>query len=137
VHLGLLMGTNFHRNTFPEESELGNVETPSEVPHCVHKLQETGDKIRGSFEKETLRLSRRGVVIRLTFSPPCNASGGRTHQVSVNSKNDFRLEIEHFSYCVLKVVSGKKAGLENQTDLWCMILQASCFVSQFVPQWLD
>jgi len=40
--------------------------------------------------------------------------------------NDFRLEIENFSFCLLEVVSGKKAGLESQTDLWRMILQASC-----------
>jgi len=40
--------------------------------------------------------------------------------------NDFRLEIEGFSYCILEVVSGKKASLENKADLWHMILQASC-----------
>jgi hypothetical protein len=40
--------------------------------------------------------------------------------------NDFRLEIEIFSFCLLEVVSGKKAGLESQRDLWHMILEASC-----------
>jgi len=40
--------------------------------------------------------------------------------------NDFRLEIGHFSRCLLEVVSVKKARLEDQTDLWRMILQASC-----------
>ena len=40
--------------------------------------------------------------------------------------NDFRMEIENFSFCLLDVVSSKKAGLGSQTDLWRMILQASC-----------
>jgi hypothetical protein len=40
--------------------------------------------------------------------------------------NDFRLETGKFSFCLLEVVSSKKAGLENQSDLWRMILQASC-----------
>jgi hypothetical protein len=40
--------------------------------------------------------------------------------------NVFRLEVENFSFCILEVVSGKKGGLESQTDLWRMILQASC-----------
>lgn len=40
--------------------------------------------------------------------------------------NDFRLEIEHFSFCLLEVVSSKKAELDSQADLWRMILQASC-----------
>jgi hypothetical protein len=40
--------------------------------------------------------------------------------------NDFRLEVGNFNLCLLEVVSGKKAGLERQADLWRMILQASC-----------
>jgi hypothetical protein len=40
--------------------------------------------------------------------------------------NDFRLEIDSFYFCILEVVFGKKAGLESQTDLWRIILQASC-----------
>ncbi len=40
--------------------------------------------------------------------------------------NEFRLEIGNFSHCLLEVVSVKKARLEYQTELWRMILQASC-----------
>ncbi len=40
--------------------------------------------------------------------------------------NDFRLEIGHFPHCLLEVASGKKGRLDDQTDCWRMILQASC-----------
>jgi hypothetical protein len=40
--------------------------------------------------------------------------------------NGFRLEIGNFPHCLLEVVSVKKAILEYQTELWRMILQASC-----------
>lgn len=39
--------------------------------------------------------------------------------------SDFRLDIRNFPHCILEVSDGK-GGLERQTDLWRMILQASC-----------
>src|SRR5216684_4690464 len=54
------------------------------------------------------------------------AREGKPTMYRYTPMNDFHLAIEHFPYCLLEVVSGKKAGLENQADCWRLVLQASC-----------
>lgn len=52
----------------------------------------------------------------LAVSTSSSPSGGKTHEFRYTPMNDFRPEIEDFSFCLLlEAVSGKKARLENQT----------------------